>query len=160
MAGQAEPDLGLDRVALDVAQRHDGMSIVHRGGIERSLPVGADVTEARVEPSREVRGDAGHHRAQRMFFWGKCAEMEVIVHQHVARDPNPEPLGPIDQQRHEHRLAPVVAQDEPSVGGSLRDMVLNARNDLSAPSGHAIIIRPNPTSIGFCEKTPPPAVAG
>jgi hypothetical protein len=38
-------------------------------------------------------------------------------------------------------------------------MVLNAWNDLSAPSGHATIIRPNPTLIDFEEKKPQLAVA-
>jgi hypothetical protein len=46
------------------------------------------------------------------------------------------------------------------VGGSLRDMVLNAWNDLSAPSGHANIIPANPTSIGFREKVQQLPAAG
>lgn len=82
--------------------------------------------------------------------------MEVVIHQHVTCDPDAEPFRPIDQQRHEHRLAPVVAQDEPPVGGSLRDMVLNTWNDLPAPSGHAIIIPSNSTYIGFSEKRQQP----
>jgi hypothetical protein len=67
--------------------------------------------------------------------------VEVIVHQYEARYRHAESFRPVDEERHQHRLALVALQDKAPMGSALRDMVLDIRDDSPSPSWHSGIIQ-------------------
>ncbi len=125
-----------DGIALDIPKRRDRVRIVHRAGMEATLPQMPRAAMQMVDALREDEVCSTDREMQRVFPRRHGDEVDMVGHQAVAKHPHPV-LAALCSQYVQIRDTIVIDKEHVlPIVSALSNMVSNTRNDYARLSRH------------------------